>query len=68
MSIISLLLHKSKAKLRMSVNNNDIIPTFACFPKDCSNQYLFCRITSNEWLLVVITSQSFLCTIDFIIL
>ena len=26
--MISLLLHKSKAKLRMSVNNNDIIQMF----------------------------------------
>ena len=51
MSRISLLLHESEAKLRISVNNNDILQVqwdITCvYPKGLSQSVLLCGKTGN---------------------
>jgi len=64
MSRISLLLHKSEAKLRMSVNNKDIIRMYLGYnwlitQKTLSINAFF--VTSKQWLQVMLTYESFLC-------
>ena len=44
--MISLLLHKSKAKLRMSVNNKDIIRMYLGY-----NWLISQRLLINAWLM-----------------
>ena len=66
MSIISLLLHKSEAKLRMNVNNKDIIQMYLGYnllisQKTAPTNASF--VKSKQWLLVMFTYQSFFCTI-----
>ena len=60
MSRISLLLHKSKAKLRKIVNNNDILQVqwdITClYPKGLS-QLVLLLWNNKQWFLVTITCQ-----------
>ena len=56
--MISLLLHKSEVKSRMSVNNKDILGMYlGYYPKDSTNQCFF--VNSKQWLQVMFTYQSF---------
>ena len=61
MSRISLLLHESEVKPRMSVNNNDILRVqwdITClYPKGLSQSVLLLW-NNRQWLLVVITCQN----------
>ena len=55
--MISLLLQESEVKLRMSVNNKDIIGMYlAYYPK--INAFV---VNSKQWLQVMFTNQSFFC-------
>ena len=68
MSMISLLLHESEAKLRMSANNKVIIRMYlGYFPKVNTNQCFFYNKHSNTMTSTgSVTYQSFLCTVAYI--
>ena len=62
--MISLLLHESEAKPRMSVNNKDIIRMYLGYnlfisQKTAPINAVF--VKSKQWLLVMFTYQSFFC-------
>ena len=62
MSMISLLLHESKAKLRMSVNNKDIIRMYLGYNWLITQKTLPINaffVNSKQWLQVMFTYQSF---------
>ena len=62
MSMISLLLHKSEAKPRMSVNNKDIIRIYLGYNWLITQKTLPINaffVTSKQWLQVMSTYQSF---------
>ena len=64
--MISLLLHESEAKLRMSVNNKDIIRMYLGYNLFISQKTALINasfVKSKQWLLVMFTYQSFFCTI-----
>ena len=64
--MISLLLHKSEAKPRMSVNNKDIIRMYLGYNLFISQKTAPINgsfIESKQQLLVMFTHQSFFCTI-----
>ena len=64
--MISLLLHKSEAKPRMSVNNKDIIRMYLGYNLFISQNTAPINasfVESKQWLLVMFTYQSFFCTI-----
>ena len=64
--MISLLLHKSEAKPRMSVNNKDIIRMYLGYNLFISQKTAPINasfVESKQWLLVMFTYQSFFCTI-----
>ena len=63
--MISLLLHESEAKPRMSVNNKDIIQMYLGYnlfisQKTAPINAVF--VKCMQWLLVIFTYQSFFCT------
>ena len=62
MSMISLLLHKSEAKPRMSVNNKDIIRMYLGYNWLITQKTLPINaffVNSKQWLQVMFTYQSF---------
>ena len=64
--MISLLLHESEAKLRMSVNNKDIIRMYLGYNLFISQKTAPINasfVKSKQWLLVMFTYQSFIRTI-----
>ena len=64
--MISLLLHESEAKPRMSVNNKDIIRMYLGYNLFISQKTAPINasfVKSKQWLLVMFTYQSFFCTI-----
>ena len=64
--MISLLLHESEAKPRMSVNNKDIIQMYLGYNLFISQKTAPINasfVKSKQWLLVMFTYQSFFCTI-----
>ena len=66
--MISLLLHESEGKprMRMSVNNKDIIRMYLGYNLFISQKTATIDasfVTSKQWLLVMFTYQSFFCTI-----
>ena len=64
--MISLLLHESEAKLRMSVNNKDIIGMYLGYNLFISQKTAPINasfVKSKQWLLVMVTYQSFFCTV-----
>ena len=64
--MISLLLHKSEAKQRMSVNNKDIIQMYLGYNLFISQKTAPINasfVKSKQWLLVMFTYQSFFCKI-----
>ena len=63
--MISLLLHESEAKPRMSVNNKDIIRMYLGYNLLISQRTVPINTSlknSKVWLLFMFTYQSFLCT------
>ena len=64
MSMISLLLHESEAKPRMSVNNKDIIRMYLGYNWLITQKTLPINaffVNSKQWLQVMFTYQSFFC-------
>ena len=64
--MIFLLLHESEVKLRMSVNNKDIIRMYLGYNLFISQKTAPINasfVKSKQWLLVMFTHQSFFCTI-----
>ena len=62
MSMISLLLHKSEVKPRMSVNNKDIIWMYLGYNWLITQKTLPINaffVNSKQWLQVMFTYQSF---------
>ena len=62
MSMISLLLHESEAKQRMSVNNKDIIRMYLGYNWLITQKTLPINaffVISKQWLQVMFTYQSF---------
>ena len=59
--MISLLLHESKAKLRISVNSKDIIRMNLGYNWLITQKTLAINVNSKQWLQVMFTYQSFLC-------
>ena len=62
MSMISLLLHESEAKPRMSVNNKDIIRMYLGYNWLITQKTLRINaffVNSKQWLQVMFTYQSF---------
>ena len=60
--MISLLLHQSEAKLRMSVNNKDIIRMYLGYNWLITQKTLPINaffVNSKQWLQVMLTYQSF---------
>ena len=60
--MISLLLHESEAKLRMSVNNKDIIRMYLGYNWLIAQKTLPINaffVTNKQWLQVMFTYQSF---------
>ena len=60
--MISLLLHESEAKLRMSVNNKDIIRIYLGYNWLITQKTLPINaffVNSKQWLQVMFTYQSF---------
>ena len=60
--MISLLLHKSEGKLRMSVNNKDIIRMYLGYNWLITQKTLPINaffVNSKQWLQVMFTYQSF---------
>ena len=60
--MISLLLHESEAKLRMSVNNKDIIRMYLGYNWLITQKTLPINaffVNSKQWLQVMFTYQSF---------
>ena len=62
--MISLLLHQSEAKPRMSVNNKDIIRMYLGYNWLITQrlyQSMLSFVISKQWLQVMFTYQSFFC-------
>ena len=62
--MISLLLHESEAKPRMSVNNKDIIRMYLGYNWLITQKTLPINaffVNSKQWLQVMFTYQSFFC-------
>ena len=57
--MISLLLHESEAKLRMSVNNKDIIRMYLGYNWLIAQPINAFFVTNKQWLQVMFTYQSF---------
>ena len=73
--MISLLLHESEAKPRMSVNNKDIIGMYLGYNWLITQKTLPINaffVNSKQWLQVMFTYQSFflvltICSFDFLL-
>jgi len=59
MSMISLLLHESEAKLRMSVNNKDIYLGYNWLITQKTLPINAFFVNNKQWLQVMFTYQSF---------